>query len=210
MKKFNLMDYTGEALEELIFSDDVILEKGTSFEAYSNLIDGVSDEESSEGQSMFFHITEDLTFGEILTQLALDGMGSVRKEELTIRIIQENEEVELSFAKENELKVNKGFEVQYTQEMEEQDLLWEEEKEDTEKMKELQESIINEAKEQGWNGYAYLYTHENESIVELYPSKDFYQRAANGENGYDGEGKYTGNCRSLIKNFNEIFQGKAW
>lgn len=96
------------------------------------------------------------------------------------------------------------FEINYTEEMETQDTLWKVEAENTEEMTELQNSIIESARKQGWDGYVNQYTHERESIVELYPSKEFYERAANGEAGFDGEGKYAGNCRGLIKHFEEL------
>lgn len=95
--------------------------------------------------------------------------------------------------------IMKKFEIEYTEEMLKQDLLWRDESEDVEVMKKLQKEIINAAKNAGWTGFANQYVHENEAIVELYPSEEFYERAANGEAGYENNGEYTSRCDTLIK-----------
>lgn len=63
----------------------------------------------------------------------------------------------------------------YTDQMKEQDIAWDLAEENLESMKQLHESILNEARILGWNGYAITYTYEYpndpETITEIYKSE---------------------------------------
>lgn len=60
----------------------------------------------------------------------------------------------------------------YTEEMKEQDLLWESQNEDSLKMQELFEAIISEANKKGLKEVCYVYNLENECICNIYNSQD--------------------------------------
>ena len=101
----NLKDFTekfsGSPLEDQIFTEDQILPEGLFLELYGNM-DGVTDIESNEGQSMFIRVAEPTTFGELLKLFSY--LGTVRDGTLTIRIVEPFEKEELNMCDENPLR----------------------------------------------------------------------------------------------------------
>lgn len=84
----------------------------------------------------------------------------------------------------------------YTNEMKEQDLLWENEAEDFEVMEKLFHQIVNEAKEKGFKGYVLVYKTDIEVLAEVFESKDQYEKAIEGLfNDYESTSK----CKTLIE-----------
>lgn len=60
----------------------------------------------------------------------------------------------------------------YSDQMKEQDTLWDTAIEDLKSMIKLHESILNEARSMGWNGYAVTYTIDDpETVTELYKNE---------------------------------------
>lgn len=110
--------------------------------------------------------------------------------------------------------------MKYTKEMEEQDLLWENEKEDLGKMGELQLSIVEEYKKTYNLPLYYLIEIMNgESVVTLYfnmtkedtQSEDF-DFADYYESETRSDGKYAvivGNCRNLIKELDNFVETRC-
>lgn len=84
-----------------------------------------------------------------------------------------------------------NFKLTYTKEMEEQDKLWDEAREDTEAMAMLQKQIINEAKEKGWTGHAVIWEADSESVIDIADTEEEHQHGNNVESfGY---------CKPAIK-----------
>lgn len=69
----------------------------------------------------------------------------------------------------------------YTQEMKEQDKLWESEREDLEVMERLYNEIISEAKSKGFKGIARIYNGTTEKLIEIFETKEEMLKADNGE-----------------------------
>ncbi len=83
----------------------------------------------------------------------------------------------------------------YTDQMKEQDLFWQDENENLEVMKQLQEQIVAEAKEKGFNGITKTYVANNEAVTEVYFSLEEKKNVDNGLLDID----CYGNCKGLIK-----------
>lgn len=84
-------------LEDSLFSADIIIDAGFDLEIYGNPDGKASD--SKDGASFFTHIDRDITYGQLLTVVA--HLGSVRKNELSIRTVGSDESIELGFCAEN-------------------------------------------------------------------------------------------------------------
>lgn len=100
MKRLVNLVKLGEAsnnIEEQVFSADVVIDAGFNLEAYGNP-DGKGSE-SAEGASLFIHVDQDVTFGQLLSAVA--HLGSVRDDTLSIRTVANDETVELAFCQEN-------------------------------------------------------------------------------------------------------------
>lgn len=91
---------------------------------------------------------------------------------------------------------NNPLNLTYTQEMEEQDKLWENEAEDLEIMEELQIDIIAQAKRNGWDGYFITFDWGNEVITEVYDSLEEFKDVQLGK--VEVEDNIAGNCRGVI------------
>lgn len=97
----------------------------------------------------------------------------------------------------------------YTDEMKEQDALWDSGKEDVEIMAKLQKQIVKQAYEQGFEGKVFYHKFEDEHVTEVYNTyEDWYKENHFDENGQlytDFEESYTsGTCRGLIEHFKGI------
>ena len=63
--------------------------------------------------------------------------------------------------------------IKYTNQMKEQDFLWQNAKEDLRIMFSLQQNILEQAKALGWQGYAITYEVNNEEVVtDVYLNKE--------------------------------------
>jgi hypothetical protein len=96
-EEYNTNEYN-EHIEEMLWEESIIIDKGFYLEVYGNS-DGKYDEESSEGASYFVYIDKELTYGQFLD--IFSDMGSVKDDTLTIRVMSENEKQEREFCKEN-------------------------------------------------------------------------------------------------------------
>ena len=81
----------------------------------------------------------------------------------------------------------------YTEEMRNQDLLWETESEDTKVMEKLFEKIISEAKEKGLKEYCYIWQGDKECLCNVYESEEDW------DNGKEPIVEGVGYCKPLIK-----------
>lgn len=87
-----------EQIEEILFNESIIIDKGYCLELYGNP-DGKHDSESSNGTSTFIYIDEELTYEELLKMF--EQLGSVKDDTLTIRIVDEGEIQERKMCKSN-------------------------------------------------------------------------------------------------------------
>lgn len=89
----------------------------------------------------------------------------------------------------------------YTDQMKEQDIAWNIAEENLELMIRLHETILNEARTLGWNGYAITYTYEypndSETVTEIYTSE---------RDWIDGKEplEIVAPCRLLIKELEDL------
>lgn len=81
----------------------------------------------------------------------------------------------------------------YTEEMKNQDLLWESESEDTNVMEALFEKIISEAKEKGLKEHCYIWQGDKECLCSVYESEE------DCDNGKEPIVEGVGYCKPLIK-----------
>lgn len=79
--------------------------------------------------------------------------------------------------------------IMYSEEMQKQDALWKEEKEDINVMQTLFVEIMTEAREKGFIGTTAIYSWDNEALIDV---------------AIDDEIETFGNCKSLIKRLEEI------
>lgn len=87
----------------------------------------------------------------------------------------------------------------YSNDMQEQDLLWKTEEENFDVMKELYLQVMKEAKEKGFNGIHHIYEH-NEAIIEIYENETEKKKCENGEQ----EASMFGYCKALISHLEYI------
>ena len=107
-----------------------------------------------------------------------------------------------SLRKKEKFKKYEQYFLTYTEEMEEQDKLHEDEIEDIETMKELHRQIVLEAVSKGWKGYAEFMTYNGETTTELYPDIETYAyRESNGYEPYS-----LGKCSAIIKEIEKDLQ----
>jgi len=84
----------------------------------------------------------------------------------------------------------------YTNEMKEQDLLWENEGEDFDVVEKLFHQIVSEAKEKGFKGHVLIYKTDIEVLAEVFESKDQYEKAID---GLFDDYESTSKCKTLIE-----------
>lgn len=84
----------------------------------------------------------------------------------------------------------------YTEEMQKQDALWENEKEDFDIMEKLFNNIMEEAKEKGFNGCYIIYKTDIECVCEVYDNEEEMEKCCSGE--LDTRFMF-GHCKPLIE-----------
>lgn len=112
---------------------------------------------------------------------------------------KEREEYERLKAKFERIKLT------YTEEMKEQDRLWQNEEENLETMKKLYLEIIAEAKEKGFEGVVDIYDVSGEMLCEIFKNEEELRLARLGEyEDFDS----VGYCKPLIEHLEEIINEK--
>lgn len=91
--------------------------------------------------------------------------------------------------------------ITYTEEMQENDRLWQEEKEDIELMLKLYGEIYNEAKEKGFTQLVEIYDAGNEGIVDVYLDEEDMELCRLGTNEPAGSFGY---CKPFIEYIESI------
>lgn len=91
--------------------------------------------------------------------------------------------------------------ITYTNEMRNNDIQWKNENENTDEMLASYEQIMKEAKTLGFNGYYTVYTNQNEAIIELFDSKDEFEKYE--EEGIPNELLF-GHAKPLINYLNSV------
>lgn len=86
-------------LEDILFSEEIVIDAGFNLEIYGNPDGATSD--SADGASLFTLVDRDVTFGELLA--AVNHLGSIRDDTLTIRTVGADETVEIGLCSENPL-----------------------------------------------------------------------------------------------------------
>lgn len=94
---------------------------------------------------------------------------------------------------------NQMVKLTYTDEMKEQDKLWENEEENTTVMERLFNEIVEEAIGKGFTGYCVIYQGPEECICEVFDSKEQYIEL---QDSSDYRDMY-GFCKPLIKDLEE-------
>ena len=92
----------------------------------------------------------------------------------------------------------------YTERMQEQDKLWDGEKEDLYIMETLMNEIIEEAKTKGFTGNAIIYDGEKEKITEIFENKKQLELARLGKIDSFGFGY----CKPLINRVEEMLNNR--
>lgn len=91
----------------------------------------------------------------------------------------------------------------YTDEMKKQDELWQTEKEDLNTMKKLYNDIIDEAKNNGFQGNVIFHVFNDEAVFEIFESKKEEEMVSSGELDLNGE-NMGGYCKPLIEKLERI------
>lgn len=99
--------------------------------------------------------------------------------------------------------MTKNVTLTYTDEMKEQDALWENEQEDLDIMESLFHELVNEAKENGYTGIARIYRKPDETICELFQSEDELTVS----DLTDREVEMYGYCKPLLHRLEDLCSG---
>lgn len=92
----------------------------------------------------------------------------------------------------------------YTEEMQVQDALWNDEKEDLVVMEKLYEAIIKEAKEKGFTGATYIYCVSGEMLCQIFANEEEKKQATL---GIFEDYEEVGHCKPLIRELETILNG---
>lgn len=102
----------------------------------------------------------------------------------------------------NKKKESSLIKLTYTDEMKEQDALWEKENEDVQVMERLYKEIIKEAREKGFKGYEVIYEYNGECVCEIYENVEQY-------NDNDNDSDFmAGYCKPLIEYLEAVLNHK--
>lgn len=102
----------------------------------------------------------------------------------------------------NNKEEEKIIKLTYTDEMKEQDLLWQTENEDLDVMERLYKGIIKEAQQKGFKGHYEIYKCNGECICEIYKDIEQY-------NNNEDSDIIVGYCKPLIEDLEALLNSKS-